>query len=313
MIKTGIYYNGKSENSFLSELNNIWELNIVGYYSIGHNYYLNCYKKYHNYDTLLEDVDAIIILSDDFLITDLTKTLKKRKHLYFINPQNINLDEIKFLYKLANESNVVILPDFSQVKYYAIDEIRSLISKPLYIETNFYKHTNTKTNFEKILEDMIFEDLFIVLSFVNSRIKKITTNFSSLSSKNTLCTNIEFYNAAIAKLSFNTINSKENHVIKLYCNDSLINVDINKQKSWIITSKNENINKTLFSENIGNLIIEEFAITEKICFTKELKLFANLILTKAIYNETIELLINIQTVKKEILSKNIHNNVLTIK
>lgn len=116
ILKVGITGNQLPEGLFNAEPGNRVHCAISGFYSVNDpegTTDLSAYNRYKSIAELLEHSDAMVI---DFHYPDallyVEKALKSFRHVYLTSAKNIHRSDYIFLQKIAEESNVVLFPDY---------------------------------------------------------------------------------------------------------------------------------------------------------------------------------------------------------
>ncbi|MDR2836010.1 MAG: hypothetical protein LBV69_07450 [Bacteroidales bacterium] len=306
MIQVGIYCEEKINENLINVISAVPEMKVIGYYSANHFSQTINQKICHfnDYQELLKKVDAMIILSYDYL-SDIELTIKKLKHVYLLHSQNINIDEIIKLYNLSCEADINFQTSVLKQIYNPFPYAKPFIEKPRYIETSFHKHIDNQNDSEQELIEMIFEDLYFLLSINSKRVKNISTNISSINNAKPDIINVrlEFYNGSIANMTVGLIATQNSHKLKIYDKNKLVDINIIENKSWLITKKNEKSEKNLFNEHVGNLVVDTIPESYENQYCREIREFASTILSNEKNKTNIDLLINTYTIKNAILSK----------
>jgi len=289
LIKTGLYYN-KNENieSVLDAIHNVYEMNIVGIYSntnisdsereIIQKYKLNIFEDYNNF---LSKSDAIISLSSQENLSDLEFAIKKLKHIYLYPDFDLKIKDIERLNKLSKEADVKVQITSTNVEYNdAFYITKKQIKEISFIETNYYKNIIDKDVFEELLR-MLFNSIDTILSIEKSRIRRVEVKINSNEYEKPSIINVRlyFYNSCYANIIVGNSAIKQTHQVCFYGTRNCVDIDILKNKAWFIQKKNKNTEKNLFSENIGELLVEPILERNSNRYLDGIKSFAQAILT----------------------------------
>ena len=300
MVRTGIYYNTETEYPISEIQKEIPELKFVGYFSDFQDVKANIQiEKFENYTDFLSAIDALLIFSDTILTNDIIIALKNLKHVFFINSQSASLTDLRNFHKLANEAKTHIHPSVALNYKNTIETAKPFIKKPNYIETNYCKNFNTEKCNTNMIFNMIFEDIYSVLTIHNTRIKKIYPTFSCFNQQQAQILNvrIEFYNGLVANMTASTITKKEEHELKIYDNNKLINIDFIKNSTHLISYREKYVTPSLFSESFGNLLVLEIPEQSENQLKKEIKHFAHSIINHSLSNNLLDILINANSIR----------------
>src|SRR5205085_5150587 len=128
-------------------------------------------------DELIAQCDAIdIVTPTKFHYYCATKCLKARKHIFIEKPVAASISEAKDLIKLADESNVKVQIGHVERFNPAFLAAKDFIYNPMFIETHRLAQFNPRGTDVSVILDLMIHDIDIVLSIVNSNVKKISAS-----------------------------------------------------------------------------------------------------------------------------------------
>ncbi|MDR2036391.1 MAG: Gfo/Idh/MocA family oxidoreductase [Bacteroidales bacterium] len=166
--------------------NNSYE--IVGCYALENRESMvfarqNRLVSYSSLDALFKYTDAIDITDDVPEIMFIAeRALKEMKHVYITHPQNLSLDEIQYLVKLANESGV-ILQLATRHRYCPVYNHVSELGIPRVVEVKHHMKRNKSELCTQIKSELAY-DLDFILGIMNANIAKIDVKTWSVSERN---------------------------------------------------------------------------------------------------------------------------------
>ena len=198
MIKLGIFGDQTSNVELMRQLKPMPEVTIAGVYFSGNMSVPNGFTEYINPVELMDRSDAILILSDKSISSDLIRLiLRKSKHIYLKTIPNLMIREIKELIDLEKEAGIVnfIYNPFDFVPPF--DPLINKYEKPLLI--------NLRTCFEGVTLKPANEMLLLVTA-INRMIQnnyKKTEVFGLKDSQGQLVVNcrIEYENSTVVNLT----------------------------------------------------------------------------------------------------------------
>lgn len=141
MLKLGIFGDQTSRPELMKQVNTMPEVRVEGVYFSGNTSIPEGFREFFNPIELMELSDAILIMSDKSISSDLIKLiLRKSKHVYLKTIPNLNIREIKELIDLEKEAGIVnfIYNPFGFIPYF--DPFTNKYENPLLI--------NLRTSFE---------------------------------------------------------------------------------------------------------------------------------------------------------------------
>ncbi len=185
---------------------------------------------YSSIEALFKFTDAIDIAGSFPEATDLAeKCLKEMKHVYITQPYRLDIDEIKYLMKLANESGVVLQVGTGYRYCPVYESLSKIQQKPRIIDIrhNLLSGVDllSQLNFELV------RDLDFVLGILHANISKIDvkTWTKSESYLDLLNCRIECDNGCSVNMIMHTI-SEGDPKLEITCNysDTIIRTDVFK-------------------------------------------------------------------------------------
>ena len=198
MLKLGIFGDQTSNLELMGQIRVMPEVTVAGVYFSGNATVPNNFAEFFNPVELMEISDAILILSDKNISSDLIKLiLRKSKHIYQKTIPNLNIREIKELIDLEKEAGIVnfIYNPFDFIPHF--DPFFNKYEKPLLI--------NLRTCFEGSSIKPANEILLLVTTInriIQSNYKK-TEVFGLKDSKGQIIISIrvEYENSSVVNLT----------------------------------------------------------------------------------------------------------------
>jgi len=185
-------------------------------------------KRFESPEALMDEVDAVDIVTPTVLHYDLAvQAMKKSKHVFIEKPLTETPQQAKELTELAYEANVKVQvghverfnPAFLQAQQYEL--------KPMFIETHRLAEFNPRGTDVSVVLDLMIHDIDITLSIVRSNVKNISASGVSVVSDQPDIANarIEFDNGCVANLTASRISLKNMRKTRLFQKDSYIAID----------------------------------------------------------------------------------------
>lgn len=311
MIKTGVIGNQSFCCNTIEKLLDVNEFKVIGFHNTqlgedsfsGQDYKL---KSYSHTSELINDVDAVIAMPPFSTPNNVSYFVKQSKHVFFELSNEYCKREASRLSAIIDEANVKVQVGFHHRYINTFLAAKKFINKPKFIQSNHYKKYSNQTNNSKMLLDMLIGDVDIVLSVVNSDVKSVVANAASImpGTPDVINVRIEFFNGCVAQLTVGLIATEDSHSFGFYCAKDFINLDLSKNKAWVIRKKDENSELKLFQQNIGDLNVEQINVKPNNHLYDEFSAFAKSI----VYNtspevsveSTLETLAVIQQIKEKI-------------
>lgn len=206
-------------------------------------------KRYASMDALIEDTDALDIVSTTTTHYEIAKKcLLSGKHLFIEKPLAQSLEEAQELVRLVKEANVkcqVGHVERYNPAYLALEE-HGL--QPLFIEAHRLAQFNPRGTDVSVILDLMIHDIDIVMHLVKSPVRRISASGVSVVSESADIANarIEFDNGCVANLTSSRISMKKMRKMRLFQRDAYIGIDFLEKKTEVIKLKNDDTEKGMF-------------------------------------------------------------------
>ncbi len=194
-------------------------------------------RSYPSYESLLADVDVIdIVVPTVSHFECAVEAIRKQKHLFIEKPVTNSLEDAETLLKLAEEASVKVQVGHIERFNPAFLSAVPYILNPMFIEIHrLQPFTNRSTDVSVILNLMI-HDIDIVLSTVNSNLKKISASGVKVVTRTPDLANarLEFDNGCVANITASRISLTNIRRSRFFQKDTSITVDFLNKTSEII-------------------------------------------------------------------------------
>lgn len=245
MLKIGVLGAGHLGKIHIKCIKEISNYNFLGFYDPDHEISRQvetdfCIKRYDSIDELINDVDAVDIVTPTVSHYECaSKALRKSKHVFIEKPLTTSVCEAKSLIDLANEANVKVQVGHVERFNPAFLAVIPYFQNPMFIETHRLAQFNPRGTDVPVILDLMIHDIDIVLSVVKSNIKKISASGVSVVSDTPDIANarIEFDNGCVANLTASRISMKNMRKSRFFQRDAYISVDFLKKDCEIIRMK----------------------------------------------------------------------------
>ena len=246
MLKIGIFGAGHLGKIHLkiAENSNIFEL--VGFHDSDFNVVNKIlkefdYKFFENPDALINSVDVVSIITptiSHFKIAE--KAIKASKHLFIEKPIAQTDDEANTLVNLAIDYKV--LGQVGHVERFnpAYQSIKSTLINPMFIEAHRLAEFNPRGTDVSVILDLMIHDIDIVLSLVDSPIKRIDASGVAVISKTPDICNarVTFENGCVANFTASRISMKKMRKTRFFQKEAYIALDYLTKKVEVVKIKN---------------------------------------------------------------------------
>ena len=234
MLKIGVLgagHLGRIHIRLLLELNDQFEF--VGFYD---PYDANALKaseefgikRFSSIEALIEEVDCLDIVTPTVNHYECAAlALRNSKHIFIEKPITETVEEAKSLINLAHEAEVNVQVVHVERFNLAFQEALPHFNKPMFIETHRLAQFNPRGTDVPVVLDLMIHDLDIILSVVQSPVKRISASGVAVVSDTPDIANerIEFENGCVANLTSSRISMKNMRKSRFFQRDAYISVD----------------------------------------------------------------------------------------
>lgn len=194
-------------------------------------------KKFDSVHQLINAVDVVDIVTPTVSHFDCAaESLKSGRHVFIEKPVVATPVEARELIEIAKEAGVKVQVGHVERFNPAFLAARPYIKKPMFIETHRLAQFNPRGTDVPVVLDLMIHDIDIVLSVVNSEVKKINASGVAIVSDTPDIANarIEFDNGCVANLTASRISLKNMRKSRFFQRDAYIAVDFLKKDIEIV-------------------------------------------------------------------------------
>jgi len=242
MLKIGVLGAGHLGKIHLKCIKKIDSFDLIGFFdpdldnsrSVEEEFGL---KRFYNASELISAVDVVDIVTPTVSHFECaTEALKSARHVFIEKPIVASPEEAKELLKIADEANVKVQVGHVERFNPAFLAASSYINHPMFIETHRLSPFNPRGTDVPVILDLMIHDIDIVLSVVNSSIRKISASGVAIVSDTPDIANarLEFANGSVANLTASRISMKKMRKSRFFQKDAYIAVDFLNQEVEII-------------------------------------------------------------------------------
>ncbi len=243
MLKIGLFgagHLGKIHLRLLKELKNEFEL--VGFFDPNDEAAEQIIKEFEikrfiHAAELIENVDCVDVVTPTLFHFEIaSQALRKSKHVFIEKPVTETLEEAKALLELAREANVKVQVGHVERFNPAFQAALPYFKKTMFIETHRLAQFNPRGTDVPVVLDLMIHDLDIILTVVNSGVKRVSASGVAVISDTPDITNarIEFDNGCVANLTASRISMKNMRKSRFFQKDAYISVDFLKKELEVV-------------------------------------------------------------------------------
>jgi len=188
--------------------------------------------KVKNYQDLLPLVDAVIIAVPTDLHYPIAKDcLNQGKHILLEKPLARTIEQAQELFVLAATAGLALHVGHVERFNGAIQELKKIIHEPYLIECHRMGPFLTRVQNDSVILDLMIHDLDLVLSLINSPIKKINLHGNKIhtTSCDIAAVTITFENGALASIVSSRASQIKKRTMNIHQKDAFISLDFATQ------------------------------------------------------------------------------------
>lgn len=196
---------------------------------------------FENSDDLISKSDIVCIVTPTpFHFEYAKKCIESNVHVFIEKPVCNSLNDSKSLIELNKKRNLKIQVGHVERFNPAFTAIQNKISNPMFIESHRLAQFNPRGTDVSVVLDLMIHDIDIILSSVNSEIKKISSSGVSVISSSPDIANarIEFKNGCVANLTASRVSIKNMRKTRFFQTGKYISIDFLNKSSEIIEIDN---------------------------------------------------------------------------
>ena len=236
MLRIGVI--GKIEElpKLCASISKMEGVQFIGFLSIDNTRYTNNFARFNSTDEILAATDTIYISSKAADNEDLIETcIRNQIHTLVEFPFIIDSDRGNFLMNLAHEANIKLQVG-NPLKFTPVyQNIKDQFDSPMFIESNQLQSLNTELTNTSVIQNLMLKDIDIILSIVQSSVKKISANGVAVVNGTPDITNarIEFDNGCVANLTASRISLNPMHKMQIFQRNSYLNINFEDNEAHI--------------------------------------------------------------------------------
>jgi len=194
-------------------------------------------KQFDSIEELILAVDCIDIVTPTLSHFEIAKqAIAAGIHVFVEKPITHTVAEAKELTELAAKKDIKIQVGHVERFNPAFTNAKSFFNEPRFIETHRLAQYNPRGTDVPVVLDLMIHDIDIVLSVVNSKVKRVSASGVAVVSETPDITNarLEFENGCVANLTASRISMKNMRKSRFFQKDAYISVDFLNKKAEIV-------------------------------------------------------------------------------
>ncbi|HOC95564.1 MAG TPA: Gfo/Idh/MocA family oxidoreductase [Candidatus Cloacimonadota bacterium] len=217
-----------------------------------------CVKAFQDYDTLLEEVDAVDIASTTTAHYELAKqALEAGKHVFIEKPITSELWQAEELVALARRKGLKIQVGHIERFNPVILRVEESIKDPVFIESHRLSMFQRRGTDVPVVLDLMIHDIDLILDFVRGNVSDIRASGVGILTPSIDIANarLEFDNGAIANVTSSRASLKQERKIRFFQRDAYFSLDFSA-KHVTVVKKSADIMRYLPQILMGNADIK---------------------------------------------------------
>ena len=242
MIKIGIIGVGHLGKIHISCLQQIEEIELVGFYDTNPTTIKEVVDKYHipyydTYQSLIAACDAIDIVTPTISHYQLAmQAMNLGKHVFLEKPITATIPEAEEIVKYAQEHRLKVQVGHVERFNDAYLNAKPFFKTPLFVEAHRLAEFNPRGTDVSVVLDLMIHDIDIVLSLIPYSVVEVSANGVAVVSHSPDIANarLTFSNGATANLTASRIAMKKMRKMRLFQPNAYITMDFVEKKADIM-------------------------------------------------------------------------------
>ncbi len=237
-------------------------------------------SRWDDMQALIDACDCVDVVAPTLYHFDIaSKAIRSSKHAFIEKPLAETTEQAKSLLDLSREAGVIVQVGHVERFNPAFRAAEPLIIKPMFFEIHRLAQYNPRGTDVSVILDLMIHDLDIVLSCVNSTIRRISASGVSVVSKTPDITSvrIEFDNGCVANLTASRMSLNNMRKARIFQKTGYLTIDyLNQSVDQIMITPKDQEAPSMFSFELNdevNLSALKPEITKSNAIQEELRSF----------------------------------------
>lgn len=213
------------------------------------------YHSFNSIEELIDAVEVVDIVTPTLSHFDCAKlAIDKGCHIFVEKPITKTVLEAEAIRTLASQKHVRGQVGHVERFNPAFTAVKDKIGTPMFIECHRLAEFNPRGTDVPVVLDLMIHDIDIILSVVDSPVKRIHASGVSVISETPDIANarIEFENGCVANLTASRISMKNMRKSRFFQRDAYISVDFLEKKSEVVRMKDAPVNPDEYAMILQN-------------------------------------------------------------
>ncbi|MBI5402541.1 MAG: Gfo/Idh/MocA family oxidoreductase [Ignavibacteriae bacterium] len=196
-------------------------------------------KPFIDFDNFLKSVNAVIIVSPTSTHFDIAlRTITNNIHTFIEKPVT-DKPEDAYLLRAEHDLHKSTVVQVGHIERFnpALLAVERYRIAPLFIESHRLSQYNPRGTDVSVIQDLMIHDIDIILSLVNSRVKKIDANGVAIITDKFDIANarLQFENGCVANITASRISQKKMRKMRIFQNNAYISIDFSENSSEVFS------------------------------------------------------------------------------
>jgi predicted dehydrogenase len=190
-------------------------------------------EKFKNYREMVNEVDAVVVSTPTIHHYEIASYfLENKKHVMVEKPITTTVGQADQLIRLAEENRLILAVGFPERFNPAVEYIKSLVKKPLFIEVQRLGPFSPRSLDVDVVMDLMIHDLDIILQWDDTGVKQINASGVPIISSKIDIANVrlQFNSKLVANITASRVSQKKTRKLRIFQKNNYISLDYKKKR-----------------------------------------------------------------------------------